>query len=246
MIARADRLGPADVARPHHERMDDRGEGGSEPLPKAVFGIIVHQKPDRTAIHAVDRLRRVDRAVEGLQHQAVAAEGDDDVSLLGRNVAIKPDQRLQRLVGFLRAGGDKGDRPGRDVVLRGRNGPASRSASCLALSRGRSIGSRGNVLAGGRRHAKAAGTALSRSGFGQGPGRLARGARLRRQRDQEAGAAIEVVGLRGGELDRAAVAGDEIGGNRQAEPGRRSRSSTCGTARKCARSGRPGTRVRCR
>jgi hypothetical protein len=66
--------------------------------------------------------------VEGLEHQAVAAEGDDDVGLLGRNVAVKPDQPVERLVGFLRAGGDEGDRPGADAVLRDRNGLASRCA----------------------------------------------------------------------------------------------------------------------
>ena len=33
----------------------------------------------------------VDMAVEGFQHEAVAADGDDDIGLLGRTVAVFPD-----------------------------------------------------------------------------------------------------------------------------------------------------------
>ena len=54
-----------------------------------------------------------------------------------------------------------------------------------------------------------------------GDGAFKRGALGRRQLDEKARAAIEVVGLGGRELDAAAVADDEVGGDRQAEAGPR-------------------------
>ena len=77
---------------------------------QTVFGIIVHEKADRSAVHAIDRLRRLHGHVQGLQHQAVAAERHDDVGLVERAVAIEGRELLQRLVGFLRAGRQEGDR----------------------------------------------------------------------------------------------------------------------------------------
>src|SRR5208337_1216239 len=56
-------------------------------------------------------------------------------------------------------------------------------------------------------------------GFGLGRGRLARGSFGRRQLNEKPGAAIEIVRLGGGKRNCPAVALDEIGGDRQAEPG---------------------------
>ena len=65
---------------------------------KVAIGIFVHQEADRAAVHAVDRLRRVHDPVQRLQHQAVAAERDDDVGVLGRAVAVARDELLARLL----------------------------------------------------------------------------------------------------------------------------------------------------
>ena len=48
---------------------------------RSALGIFVHQEADRAAVHAVDRLGRAHGAMQGLQHQTVAAERDDDVGL---------------------------------------------------------------------------------------------------------------------------------------------------------------------
>ena len=50
-----------------------------DPLDQVVGGIVVHQEADRAAVHAVDRLAGLHEVMQGLQHQAVAAERDDDV-----------------------------------------------------------------------------------------------------------------------------------------------------------------------
>ena len=56
--------------------------GGGQPLPQIVLAVFVHQEADGAAVHAVDRLAGVHELVQGLQHQAVAAQRDDDVGLL--------------------------------------------------------------------------------------------------------------------------------------------------------------------
>ena len=59
---------------------------------------IVHQEADGAAVHAVDRLAGLHELVQGLQHQAVAAERDDDVGLGGGEVAVALDQPRARLL----------------------------------------------------------------------------------------------------------------------------------------------------
>ncbi len=98
--------------------MDDGRPRRRETFAQAMFGILVHQEADRAPVHAVDWLRRVHRAVKGLQHQAVAAQRHDDVGVRQRAVTIEINQRLQRFVGFPGARRQKGDRPGSDSVPR--------------------------------------------------------------------------------------------------------------------------------
>src|SRR5579872_6968351 len=43
-------------------------------------------------MHAIDRLTRAHEAMQGLQHEAVAAERDDDVGALGRYIAVAPGE----------------------------------------------------------------------------------------------------------------------------------------------------------
>jgi hypothetical protein len=68
-----------DVARSHDQRMDDRGVGGGKPLAQALLVVLVHQEADGAAVHAVDRLAGFHQAVQGAQHQAVAAQRHHDV-----------------------------------------------------------------------------------------------------------------------------------------------------------------------
>jgi hypothetical protein len=66
-----------------------------------VFGgEIVHQEPDRAAVHAVDRLARCHEAMQAPQHETVAAERHDDIGGLGIGVAIFFGQPLQRALRF--------------------------------------------------------------------------------------------------------------------------------------------------
>src|SRR5262245_41268659 len=58
--------------------------------------VFVHQEPDGAAVHAVDRLARGHEPVQRLQHEAIAAERDDDVGGLGRRVAVALAQPLLR------------------------------------------------------------------------------------------------------------------------------------------------------
>ncbi|MNL20104.1 hypothetical protein D3C87_1413360 [compost metagenome] len=67
---------------------------------RQVFGAVaVHQEPDRSPVHAIDELARVHRLVQRLQHEAIAAERDDDVGLVGVMIAV---DRLQIGRRFLR------------------------------------------------------------------------------------------------------------------------------------------------
>ena len=49
---------------------------------RSVLAVFVHQEADRAQIHAVDRLSRAEEGVQRLQHEAVAAQRDDDVGLV--------------------------------------------------------------------------------------------------------------------------------------------------------------------
>ena len=77
---------------------------------QAALGIVVHQEADGAAVHAVDRLGRHHRPMQGLQHQAVAAQGDDDVGLLDRNVAVAVNELQARRLGLRRGGRNEADR----------------------------------------------------------------------------------------------------------------------------------------
>jgi len=64
---------------------------------RAGFGSeFVHQEADRAAMHAVDRHMAVEKAVQRLEHEAVAAEGHDDVGLFGRCRLVAALQLVQR------------------------------------------------------------------------------------------------------------------------------------------------------
>ena len=98
------------IARAHEQRMDDRGLRRRQAGAQAPLGKVVHQEAERAAIHPVYRLRRRHGAVQGLQHRAVPAQGDDDVGLFIGDVAVAGDEPLARPLGFRREGSDEIDR----------------------------------------------------------------------------------------------------------------------------------------
>ena len=80
-----------------------------EPLGQRVFGVFVHQETDRAAMHAVDRLAGIHEPLQGRQHEAVAAERNDDIRGLRAGVAIPAGQPLARPLRLGHVAGDEGD-----------------------------------------------------------------------------------------------------------------------------------------
>ena len=74
---------------------------------KIIFAVIVHQKADRAPVHAIDRRAILEHGMQGLQHQAVAAERHDDVGVAHRHIAISLSQLRVSLFGFGRFTGDE-------------------------------------------------------------------------------------------------------------------------------------------
>jgi hypothetical protein len=85
----------------HGQRVDHRPFGGVDPGQQVVLAVLVHQEADRAAVHAVDRGLALQGVVQGLQHEAVAAEGDDHLRGFVADLAIAGDQPFAR---FLRLG----------------------------------------------------------------------------------------------------------------------------------------------
>ena len=71
--------------------------------------VIVEQEADGTPVHAIDRSIAGEMAVHGLQHQTIAAEGDDGIGLGDGGVAVAFGQLLQRLLCLFGLAGNEGD-----------------------------------------------------------------------------------------------------------------------------------------
>ena len=50
---------------------------------QAVRPVLVHEESDRPTVHAKDRPTELEVVVDGVEEQAVAAEGHDDVAVVG-------------------------------------------------------------------------------------------------------------------------------------------------------------------
>ena len=98
------------VVRRHCQRVQCHRLGAGEPLHQPVRPELVHQEADRAAMHAVDRHMTVEIAVQRLEHEAVAAERDDNIGVLGRARLVAPGQLCEAKLRRLGVGGDKGDR----------------------------------------------------------------------------------------------------------------------------------------
>ena len=109
--------------RPHRQRRDLDRLGRGEPLGQAARPPLVHQEADRAAVHSEQRplVARLEHRMERLQHEAVAAQHDQDVRprrarpqcsawrrLFGRRlrlVALR--ERAARSVGSRRGGASR-------------------------------------------------------------------------------------------------------------------------------------------
>ena len=89
----------ADRRRAHLERRDADRLGRGDALGKPVDPPLVHQEADRAAVHAEHRPWRaaLEHSVHRLQHEAVAAERDQGLGLVG---AAKRSAAKQRLGGL--------------------------------------------------------------------------------------------------------------------------------------------------
>ena len=99
----------ASVLGAHQQRVDDRVAGRREPRRQVVRVILVHQEADGAAMHAVDRLAGRHELVQGLQHEPVAPERDNDVGVGRVRIAIARCQCGQRGLRLRDRAGDKGD-----------------------------------------------------------------------------------------------------------------------------------------
>ena len=100
---------PLRVARLHDQGMDDGDMRGRQSLGQALLDEFIHQEADGAAMHAVDRLAGIHELVQGLQHQPVAAERDNNVGLGGVGVAVALFQPRIGLARLGRLAGDEGD-----------------------------------------------------------------------------------------------------------------------------------------
>src|SRR5690606_11838300 len=97
------------IARPHNERMDAADLGALEPRDQVVFAVLVHQEPDRPAVHSINWDAVVHMPVQRLQHEAVAAQRHYGISRLRRHVTILFGQPVQSLLCFRMVARDEGD-----------------------------------------------------------------------------------------------------------------------------------------
>src|SRR2546426_517162 len=91
------------------QRRGRNGLIGVSAISGALIGVkLVHENPDGAAVHAVDRLARLHEPVQGLQHEPVAAERDDDLGVFGRHVAIAGGEPFERVTRLRDRAGDEG------------------------------------------------------------------------------------------------------------------------------------------
>jgi hypothetical protein len=112
---------PVGVGRGHAQRVDgDRG-GRTNAFKQAVGSVLVHEEADGPAVHAKDGPAEPQVLVDGVQQQAVAAEGHDDVAVAGVDQLVAGRQvglgrarrrRVRRDAGDARLGPD----PGHDAI----------------------------------------------------------------------------------------------------------------------------------
>ena len=82
--------------------MDHAELGVRDPLHELVLVELVHKEANGAPVHTVDRHAGPHEAMQRLQHQAVPAQGDDDIRLFRLGRAIASGQALQGVLRFRR------------------------------------------------------------------------------------------------------------------------------------------------
>ena len=79
---------PAEGARRHFQGTELDQLGGGEAGRQIGLVILVHEEADGAAIHAEDGDAAPDEPVQGLEHHAVPAQGNDDIGLIGGHMGV--------------------------------------------------------------------------------------------------------------------------------------------------------------
>jgi len=88
---------------------------------------VVHQEADGAELHAVHRDAEAAVAMQGLQHETVAAERTEDVGFCRCALAVPRSHGFQRLLGVGAGAGEEGDALlGHGCVLSGGSIPQAR------------------------------------------------------------------------------------------------------------------------
>ena len=76
------------VSGTHEERIEQRLFCRGDALRQPLSLVEVHEKSDGAAIHAVDRYCKAHEAVQRLDHESIAAESNDNIRLVRRDIAV--------------------------------------------------------------------------------------------------------------------------------------------------------------
>ena len=117
---------PADGACRHFQRTKLDQLRGGETRRQIGLVILVHEEADGAAIHAEDRDAPPDEPVQGLEHHAVAAQGDDDIGLIRGHMGVARLQLEECAARLVVVGGQESDAQ----RLRGSVGHGATIATC--------------------------------------------------------------------------------------------------------------------
>ena len=118
------------MACQHTQRMHGCGLCGGQTRGQIIFPIIIHQKADAAPVHAINRQAAAQEAMQGFQHEAIAAKGDDHFRIFFCRAAITRHQRGAGLLCLGALPGQDGNAAGREGVhARGQPAAAARCSS---------------------------------------------------------------------------------------------------------------------
>ena len=78
-----------------------------EPVAQVGFAVLVHEKADGAPVHAIDGLAEGADVFQRLEHETVAAEGDDHVGVRGVALTVQRRERFARLLCHIGAAGQE-------------------------------------------------------------------------------------------------------------------------------------------
>jgi hypothetical protein len=120
------------VGRGHPQPVDGDRAGGGDACHQVVGPVLVGEEADGPAVHAKDRPAELEVVVDGVQEQAVAAEGHDDLAVAGVDQVVAGGE-----VGLGRAGCRRARRQAGDARLGCNAGHGTTIRQRRSASRGR-------------------------------------------------------------------------------------------------------------